>query len=165
MNFVTEVLKGASIGALEGLRALLILCLVTYQFLGLLNDDKFIYLLLRQDRRKWTKYEFKYVQIVSLIVTKNIFFFLFSDSKWMSLIHDRCTTISGHFFAICLPIFHKTQVQTVILRCLMGLDLDWFKFYGLRCSLRPHASSANYQKIATDKCPFYDHIHSTMSQI
>ena len=69
-----------------------------------------------------------------------------------------CTTISGHFFTICMFIFHKTEVQTVILRCLMSLNLDWFKSYGLRCSLRPRASLANSQKISTDKWPFYDHI-------
>ena len=67
-------------------------------------------------------------------------------------------TISGHFFAICMLIFHKTEVLTVILRCLTGLNLDWVKIYGLRCNFRPYASSANSQKIATDKWPFLDHI-------
>ena len=43
-------------------------------------------------------------------------------------------------------IFHKTEVLMVILRCLTGLNLDWFKSYGLRCSLRLHASSANSKK-------------------
>ena len=28
-----------------------------------------------------------------------------------------------------MTIFHKTEVQTVILRCLTGLNLDWFKSY------------------------------------
>ena len=36
----------------------------------------------------------------------------------------------------------------------MGLNLDWVKSYGLRCSLRPRASSANSQKIATDRWSF-----------
>ena len=67
-------------------------------------------------------------------------------------------TFSGHFFAICVFIFHKTEVLTVILRCLMGLNLDWVKSFGLRCSLRPHASSVNFQKITTDKQSFLDHI-------
>ena len=40
----------------------------------------------------------------------------------------------------------------------MGLNLDWVKRYGLRCRLRPRASSANSQKIATDKWSFLDHI-------
>ena len=55
------------------------------------------------------------------------------------------------FFGNYINIFHKTEIQTVILRCLMGLNLDWVKSYGLRYSLRPRASSANSQKIATDK--------------
>ena len=46
-------------------------------------------------------------------------------------INDRVTTISGHFFAICMFIFHKTEVQTVILRCLTGLNLNRFNSYGL----------------------------------
>ena len=62
-----------------------------------------------------------------------------------------CTTIPGHFFSICVYIFHKIEVLTVILRCLMGLNLDWVKSYGLKCSLRHRASSASSQKIATDK--------------
>ena len=66
-------------------------------------------------------------------------------------INDLCMTIPGDLFAICVFIFHKTEVLTVILRCLTGLNLDWFKSYGLRCSLRLHASSANSKKKATDK--------------
>ena len=55
-------------------------------------------------------------------------------------------------------IFHKTEVQTVILRCSMGLNLDWVKSYNLKCSLRHRASLVNSHKIATDKSPFLDHI-------
>ena len=62
------------------------------------------------------------------------------------------------FFANCMVIFRKTEVQTVILRCLTGLHLDWFIHYGLRCKWRPCTCLANSQKIATDKWPFYDHI-------
>ena len=54
-------------------------------------------------------------------------------------------------------IFHKTEVQKVILRCRMGLNLDWFKSYGLRCGLRLRASTANSQKLATDKWPCNNH--------
>ena len=43
-------------------------------------------------------------------------------------------------------IFHKTEVLVVILRCLTGLNLDWFKSYGLRCSLRVHASRRTTKK-------------------
>ena len=55
-------------------------------------------------------------------------------------------------------IFHKTEVQTVILRWLMGLNLDWFKIYSLWCKWRPCKCLANFQKIATDKWSFYYHI-------
>ena len=37
-----------------------------------------------------------------------------------------------------MDIFHKTEVQTVILRCLTGLKLNWFNSYGLKCSLKPN---------------------------
>ena len=67
-------------------------------------------------------------------------------------------TSSGHFSANCMYIFHKIEVQTVILRCLTGLNLDWFKSYGLRCRWRPRVCLANFQKIAVDKWPFYYHI-------
>jgi hypothetical protein len=66
-------------------------------------------------------------------------------------LYDLCTTFSGHFFAICVFIFHKTEVLTVILRGLTSLNLDWVKSYGLRCNLRSRASSANSTKIATEK--------------
>ena len=33
------------------------------------------------------------------------------------------------FFAICVCIFHKTEFLTVILRCFMGLNLNWYKCY------------------------------------
>ena len=86
-----------------------------------------------------------------------------SDRKWMLLLNNCYKIVSGHFFAICIFIFHKTEVQTVILRCLTGLNpnlekVQKFKSYGLRCSRRPSASSVNFWKIASDKWPFYDHI-------
>ena len=58
------------------------------------------------------------------------------------------------FFTFCTVIFHKTEIQTVILRHLTSLNLNWFKSNGLRCSLRPNTVSANLQKLATDKWPF-----------
>ena len=40
-----------------------------------------------------------------------------------------CKTISGHFCAICMFIFQKTEVQMVILRSLISLNLNWYKSY------------------------------------
>ena len=33
------------------------------------------------------------------------------------------------FFVIYIDIFHKTEIQTVILRCLVCLNLNWVKSY------------------------------------
>ena len=41
-------------------------------------------------------------------------------------INDGVTTNSGHFFEICMIIFHKTEVQTVIMTCLTGLNSNKF---------------------------------------
>ena len=43
------------------------------------------------------------------------------------------TTISSHFLAIYINIFHENEVQTVILRCWAGLYLDWFMNYDTKC--------------------------------
>ena len=61
-------------------------------------------------------------QSYPLIDPKDLRFFL-------TVLH---TTFSGHFFTNCIFIFHKTEVGTVILRCLTGVNYnnsDWFKSY------------------------------------
>ena len=63
-----------------------------------------------------------------------------TDWKRMLLLNDPYTTVSGHFFDICMFIFHKPEVQTVILICSTGLNFNWFKSYGLKCSLRLRAT-------------------------
>ena len=88
-----------------------------------------------------------------------------TDPKRMLLLNNCYTTVSGHFFAMCMFIFHKTEVQKVILICLMGLNFNWFKSYGLKCILRLNATLANSQKMATDKWPFYDHFWSFFCQL
>jgi hypothetical protein len=49
--------------------------------------------------------------------------------KNLQLIDGRFTISFGHFFPNCMNIFYKTEVQTVIFRCLTGLNLNWFKSY------------------------------------
>ena len=39
------------------------------------------------------------------------------------------TIISGHYFANYIKIFLKAEVQTVILRCLTSLNLNWYNSY------------------------------------
>ena len=40
-----------------------------------------------------------------------------------------CTDHNLPFFANYILIFHKTEIQAVILRCLTSLNLNWFKSY------------------------------------
>ena len=40
-----------------------------------------------------------------------------TDPKQMLLLNNCYTTVSGHFFALCIFIFHKTEIQRVILVC------------------------------------------------
>ena len=60
--------------------------------------------------------------------------------KKSQLINGHFTTKSGHFFANQMVIFHKTEIQTVILRCLMSLNLNWYKSYDTK---RKNSKSAN----------------------
>ena len=43
------------------------------------------------------------------------------ENLW--LINGHFMTISGHFFANYMKIFHKTEIQTVVLRCLVCKNL------------------------------------------
>ena len=52
-----------------------------------------------------------------------------SDRKQMLLLNNCYKTVSGHFFTVCIFIFHKTEVQMVSLRCLTGLNPNLFKSY------------------------------------
>ena len=68
------------------------------------------------------------------IVAKNILFiYLKSVYKWIFLYKWPMYDHSWPFFAKCMFIFHKTEVLTVILKCLTGLTYDWFKNYDTKC--------------------------------
>ena len=56
-------------------------------------------------------------------------FFKKTDHQNLRLINGHFPTIFSHFFANYINIFDKTEVQMVILRCRMGLNLNWFKSY------------------------------------
>ena len=47
--------------------------------------------------------------------------------KISRLTNRRFTIISSQISAIYINIFHKTEIQTVILRCLVCLNLKWIK--------------------------------------
>ena len=55
--------------------------------------------------------------------------YIFLDLATHEMINGRFLTISSQFSAIYINIFHKTEVQTVILRCWICLNLNWFKSY------------------------------------
>ena len=60
-------------------------------------------------------------------------FFQFCKKKneKLQFINGHFTTIYGHFSANHDKIFHKTEVQTVILRGLVYLYLNWIKSYDI----------------------------------
>jgi hypothetical protein len=49
----------------------------------------------------------------------------------LSLKNGHFLMISGHFIANYINIFHKTEIQMVILRCLLCLNLNWVKSYDI----------------------------------
>ena len=79
-----------------------------------------------------------------------------SIQNW--LVNGRSMTISSRFFANSINIFQKTEVQTVILKCLTGLNPNWYKSYD-------HKSLANSPKLETNKWPFYDHFWPFFCQL
>ena len=69
--------------------------------------------------------------------------------KFATRLNIRFTTTSGHFFANYMSIFHKTEVQTVILRCWTSLYLNWFKSYERNAKKRKNAKNAKNEEINT----------------
>ena len=60
--------------------------------------------------------------------------------KKQQLINGHFTTMSGHFFANYMFVFHKTEVQVVILRCLKSPKPNWYNRYDTK---RKYAKNAN----------------------
>ena len=52
-----------------------------------------------------------------------------TDHQNLQLINGNFRTISGHLFANYMNIYHKTEIQAVILRCLTGRNLNWYNSY------------------------------------
>ena len=70
------------------------------------------------------------------------------------------TTISSHFFTIYIYVFHKTEIDTVILRCWMGLHLTWFKIYDKKGSFFRVWIFAILQKKSRKRCDQFFSIHN-----
>ena len=56
----------------------------------------------------------------------------YCTKKETTLTVGHFTTISDHFSANYINIFHKTGVQRNILRCLTCLSLNWVKSYNIK---------------------------------
>ena len=61
----------------------------------------------------------------------HFFHFVRKKNENLQLTNGHFTTIYGRCSANCNKIFHKTEVQTVILRYLVYLCLDWIKSYDI----------------------------------
>ena len=59
------------------------------------------------------------------------FFNFLRKNENLPLINSHFPTISGHFSTSYIKIFHTTEVQKVILRCLVCLNLNWIKIYDI----------------------------------
>ena len=62
-----------------------------------------------------------------MFLTTEFFNFGRKKPENLSFKNVHFSTISGHFLANYMNIFHKTEIQTVILRCLVCLNLNWVK--------------------------------------
>ena len=50
------------------------------------------------------------------------------------------------FFANYMNIFHKTEIQTVILRCSTSLKLNWYKSYDTKCKNAKNTKESFFTK-------------------
>ena len=84
------------------------------------------------------KHEFQWIKIKIESDLKTSVLKLTADClpKFATGLNVHFRTISSHFFANYMNIFHKTEVQSVILRCWTGLKLNWFKSYDTNANKR-----------------------------
>ena len=62
-----------------------------------------------------------------MFLRTEFFYFGRKNTENLSFKNGHFSTISGHFFANYINIFHKTGIPTIILRCLTCLNLNWIK--------------------------------------
>ena len=71
-------------------------------------------------------------------LTTEFFNFGRKKSENLSFKNGHFSTNSCHFFANYINIFHKNEVQMVILRCLVCLNLNLVKKFIFSCLKRHH---------------------------
>ena len=70
---------------------------------------------------------------ITIFLFPFIFNFLRKKSGNLQLINGHFMTIYGRFSANYNKIFHKTEAQTVLLRCGTSLNHDWYNNYDTKC--------------------------------
>ena len=68
---------------------------------------------------------------LQMLLTSVFFNFGRKKNENLSFKNGHFSTISGHFFANYISIFHKTEIQTVILRCLVCPNINLIKSYDI----------------------------------
>ena len=78
------------------------------------------------------RYDLAILRSFLAIFSESLDFQFWKKKSWKSITHKwPFLTVFGHLFANFMNIFHKTEVQTVILRCLVSLNLNWIKSYNI----------------------------------
>jgi hypothetical protein len=68
---------------------------------------------------------------LQMLLTSVFFNFGRKKNENLSFKNGHFSTISGHFFANYISIFHKIAIQTVILRCLVCPNINLIKSYDI----------------------------------
>ena len=74
------------------------------------------------------------------------------------------TTVSSKFFANCMNIFPKPEVQTVILRFWMCLYLNWFKSYYTNAKKQKKRKNAKNEKTLHKSQVFFTKLKTAICQ-
>ena len=67
-----------------------------------------------------------------LMIINSAVYIVLCVKKQTNLWVGHFTTLSGHFLANYINIFHKIELQTIILMCLTCLNLIWIKSYDIK---------------------------------
>ena len=69
--------------------------------------------------------------MTQFFLTSVFFNFGRKKNENLSFKNGHYSTICGHFFGTYIEIFHRTEIQPVILRHLVCLNLNWIKSYDI----------------------------------
>ena len=75
------------------------------------------------------------------------------------------STTSDHFFTNYMFIFYKTEVQTVILRCLTGLNLEFVRYDSCFSSEVSKLPLARYLDLNGHFTTIYSHFFASYTDI